>query len=99
MLRKSPYARYEYEWNNHKDKKNHNEDTGCKVVINPALSFTEADMQAICTAGRKLIDSVRSDGRDGARRLYAFILFLRYTGLPISDAVGCSVDRPQDGKL
>lgn len=70
-----------------------------KVVINPTLPFTEGEMQAIRTAALKRIDSVRADGRDGARRLHALILFLRYTGLRISDAVGCSADRLQNGKL
>ena len=35
----------------------------------------------------------------GARRTHAFILFLRYTGLRISDPVSCPVDRLRDGKL
>jgi integrase/recombinase XerD len=70
-----------------------------KVVMNPTLPFTEAEMVTIRTAALKRIDSVRSDGRNGARRLHAFSLFLRYTGLRISDAVGCPVDRLQDGKL
>ena len=70
-----------------------------KVVANPTLPFTEEEMQAIRTTALKRVDSVRADGRDGARRLHGLILFLRYTGVRISDAVGCSVDRLQDGKL
>lgn len=70
-----------------------------KVTINPTVPFDEADMQAIRTAALKRVDSVRVDGRDGARRLHVFILFLRYTGLRISDAVGCPVDRLRNGKL
>lgn len=70
-----------------------------KVTINPTLPFGDAQMLAIRTAALNRIQAVRADGRDGARRLHAFILFLRYTGLRISDAVGCSVDRLQDGKL
>jgi integrase/recombinase XerD len=38
-------------------------------------------------------------GRANAQRLRALILVLRYTGLRIGDAVGCSVDRLIDGKL
>lgn len=30
---------------------------------------------------------------------HAFILFLRYTGLRISDAISCPVDRLRDGKV
>lgn len=70
-----------------------------KVTINPTVPFDEAEMQAIRAAALKRVDSIRVDGRDGARRLHAFILFLRYTGLGISDAVSCPVDRLQDGKL
>lgn len=70
-----------------------------KVSINPTLPFTEVEMLAIRTAALNRIHAVRADGRDGARRLHAFMLFLRYTGLRISDAVGCSVDRLQNGKL
>ena len=70
-----------------------------KVVIHPTLPFTEGEMQAIRTAALKRIDSVRADGKDGARRLHALILFLRYTGLRISDAVGCPADRLQNGRL
>lgn len=70
-----------------------------KVVMNPTLPFSEAEMLAIRTAALNRIHAVRADGRDGARRLHALILFLRYTGLRISDAVGCSVDRLRNGKL
>jgi hypothetical protein len=34
-----------------------------------------------------------------ARRTRALALFLRYSGLRISDAVGCAADRVQNGKL
>jgi hypothetical protein len=67
--------------------------------MNPTLPFTEGEMQAIRTAALNRIHAVRADGRDGARRVHAFILFLRYTGLRISDAVGCPVERLQSGKL
>ena len=70
-----------------------------KVSIHPTLPFTEAEMLAIRTAALNRIDAVRADGRHGARRLHAFILFLRYTGLRISDAVGCPADRLQNGKV
>lgn len=70
-----------------------------KVTINPTLPFSDARMLEIRTAALNRIQVVRADGRDGARRLHAFILFLRYTGLRISDAVGCSADRLQNGKL
>lgn len=70
-----------------------------KLVVHPTLPFTEGEMQAIRTAALKRIDSVRADGRDGARMAHALVLFLRYTGLRISDGVGCSADRLQNGKL
>lgn len=70
-----------------------------KVAMNPTLPFSEGEMTAIRTAALKRIHSVRADGRDGARRVHALILFLRYTGLRISDAISCPVDRLQNGKL
>jgi integrase/recombinase XerD len=70
-----------------------------KVAMNPTLPFTEGEMTTIRTAALKRVHSVREDGRNRARQAHALILFLRYTGLRISDAVSCPVDRLQDGKL
>jgi site-specific recombinase XerD len=70
-----------------------------RVVQRPTLSFSQEEMIRIIAAANEMIRTVRSDGRDRARRVRALVLLLRYTGLRISDAVGCPIDRLQDGKL
>jgi integrase len=56
-------------------------------------------MLAILATATKKIAEVRTQGKNRARRLRALVLFLRYTGLRISDAIGCAADRLRDGKL
>lgn len=70
-----------------------------KVVLRPTLPFSHEEMARIMAAAMKKIENVRADQRNKARRLRAFVLLLRYTGLRISDAVGCSVERLKDGKI
>jgi integrase/recombinase XerD len=69
------------------------------VKQNPTLPFSHKQMQAILTAAAEGIAHASPQGRNRARRLRALVLFLRYTGLRISDAVGADVDRLQNGKL
>lgn len=65
----------------------------------PTLPFTHDEMTRILTAAEKGIHaSTSADRRAKWRRARALILFLRYSGLRISDAVGCGVERVQDGK-
>jgi integrase len=70
-----------------------------KVRQNPTLPFSHEEMLAVLAAAAKNITGASEQGRNRARRLRALVLFLRYTGLRISDAVGCDVDRLQRGKL
>jgi integrase/recombinase XerD len=70
-----------------------------KIRPNPTLPFSQEEMLAIFTAASKRLIDVRPAGKNRARQLKALALFLRYTGLRISDAVGCAVDRLQNGKL
>ena len=70
-----------------------------KVRPNPTLPFGYEEMLAILAAAAKGITNASMQGKNRARRLRALVLFLRYTGLRISDAVSCDVDRLQDGKL
>lgn len=70
-----------------------------KIRQNPTLPFSHEEMLAILTASAKKITEVKAQGRNRARRLRALVLFLRYTGLRISDAVGCAAERLQNGKL
>jgi integrase len=70
-----------------------------KIRLKPTLPFSHEELLAILGAASKKILQVRPEGRNRARRLRALVLFLRYTGLRISDALGCAADRLVDGKL
>ena len=70
-----------------------------KVTLRPALPFSREEMIRILAAASESIRRVRSDGRNRARRLRALVLLLRYTGLRISDAIGCPIERLKDGKI
>jgi len=70
-----------------------------KIRPTPTLPFSPEEMLTILAAATKKVSEVRADGRNRARRTRALALFLRYTGLRISDAVGCEVGRLQKGKL
>jgi integrase/recombinase XerD len=72
---------------------------GPKIRPNPTLPFSQEEMLAILATATKKIAEVRTQGKNRARRLRALVLFLRYTGLRISDAIGCAADRLRDGKL
>jgi integrase/recombinase XerD len=56
-------------------------------------------MTHILAAAETNIRKIQPHGMANAIRLRALILLLRDTGLRISDAVGCSVDRLAGGKL
>jgi len=70
-----------------------------KVSMRPTLPFSHDEMVRILAATSKRISACQPHGRDNARRLRGLVLLLRYSGLRISDAVSCSVDRLIDGKL
>jgi integrase/recombinase XerD len=70
-----------------------------KIRPKPTLPFSHEEILAILAAASKKISEVRVQGKNRARRLRALVLFLRYTGLRISDALGCAADRLVDGKL
>lgn len=70
-----------------------------KVTLRPTLPFSQDEMIRIVAAATNKVETARPDRRNKARRVRAFVLLLRYTGLRISDAVGCSVERLKDGKI
>lgn len=70
-----------------------------KVRPNPTLPYSQEEMLAILAESAKQINEAKALAGNKARRLRALVLFLRYTGLRISDAVGCAADRLQNGKL
>lgn len=66
----------------------------------PTLPYTHEEMTRILAGvEKKIADAGATDRRAKWRRTRALILFLRYSGLRISDAVGCGIERVQDGKL
>ena len=70
-----------------------------KIRPNPTLPFSQEEMLRILKAAAEKITAAKPAAKNKARRLRTLILLLRYSGLRISDAVGCSADRLQDGKL
>jgi integrase/recombinase XerD len=70
-----------------------------EIEDRPTLPFSHDEMTRILVAAEANITKIQPEGLDNAIRLRALVLLLRYTGLRISDAVGCSVDRLVDGKL
>lgn len=70
-----------------------------KIRPNPTLPFSPDEMLKILSTVAQRISEREGPAKVKAMRLRALVLLLRYTGLRISDAVGCSVDRIQDGKL
>jgi hypothetical protein len=61
--------------------------------------FSQEEMLAILASATKKIAEVRTHGKNRACRPQVLVLFLRYTGLRISDAIGCAAGRLRDGKL
>jgi integrase/recombinase XerD len=70
-----------------------------KVSLRPTLPFSQEEMIRILGAATQKIEEARADRRDKNRRMRVLVLLLRYTGLRISDAVGCSTERLKGGKI
>jgi site-specific recombinase XerD len=65
----------------------------------PTLPFSDEEMNRILAAAEANIRKIQAHGTENAIRLRALVLLLRYSGLRIGDAVGCSFDRLAGGKL
>jgi integrase len=70
-----------------------------KVNEPPVLPFTRQEWVRILAACDEYRDNYGRLGHSNARRLRAFLLLLRFSGLRIGDAVALSRDRIADGKL
>jgi len=71
-----------------------------KVHDRPTLPYSSKEMRSILDEASERIQTMRTAAsRNNARRLRALILLMRYSGLRISDAVQCSVDKLHDGRL
>jgi integrase/recombinase XerD len=64
-----------------------------RVPPNPTLPFKPAEMRSIIAAIDQYPDKAGKTGQENAQRLRALVLFLRYSGLRIGDAVRCSIDQ------
>ncbi len=70
-----------------------------KIRPNPTLPFSPDEMMKILATGAQRINEREGRAKVKAMRTRVLVLLLRYTGLRISDAVGCAVDRIQNGKV
>jgi len=69
------------------------------VADPPTMPYTRAEVTALLAACEQFTDWHGQTDRENARRLRAFILFLRYSALRIGDAASCPVDRLQSNRL
>jgi site-specific recombinase XerD len=58
-----------------------------KILFKPTMPFTHEEMARILTATDTYREESAANGMENARRLRAFVLILRYTGMRISDVV------------
>ena len=70
-----------------------------KFTARPTLPFTHEEMIRILQACDRYRDGYGRPGQLSARRLRAFVLLLRYSGMRIGDAVGCATERLAGNKL
>ncbi len=70
-----------------------------KVIARPTLPFTREEMIQVLQACDRYRDSYGRLRQMNARRLRAFVLLLRYSGMRIGDAVSCSTDCLDGNKL
>jgi integrase/recombinase XerD len=69
-----------------------------KLKSPQTLPFAQDEMMRINAAATQRV-LMAPAGSNKARQLRALVLLLRYTGLRISDAVGCATNRLRDGKI
>jgi integrase/recombinase XerD len=70
-----------------------------KVKDVPTMPFKRDEMSALLAACEQYTDWHGRTGQENACRLRAFILLARYSGLRISDAASCAVDRLSGNRL
>jgi integrase len=64
-----------------------------KVSLKPTMPFTHEEMCRILGAVDIYCRETPANGRENARRLRAFVLLLRYSGMRISDVVNLTTER------
>ena len=63
------------------------------------MPYSPDEVSALLAACGQYIDWRGRPGQENARRLRAFLLFARYSGLRIGDAASCAVDRLSGNRL
>ena len=69
-----------------------------RIKPRPTMPFSQDEMLRIGAAAAQRVLTAPA-GSNKSRQLRALVLLLRYSGLRISDAVGCSTDRLRAGKI
>jgi integrase/recombinase XerD len=64
-----------------------------KLSLKPTMPFTHEEMSRILAAIDIYCQETSANGRENARRLRAFVLLLRYSGMRISDVVNLTAER------
>lgn len=70
-----------------------------KATDPPTMPYTRNEIAALLAACDQLTDWHGQAGQENAQRLWAFVLFLRYSALRIGDATSCPVDRLAGSRL
>ena len=70
-----------------------------KVTDPPTMPFTRNEVTALLRACEEFTDWHGNKDEDNARRLRAFLLLLRYSGLRVGDAASCPVERLSGNRM
>jgi integrase/recombinase XerD len=70
-----------------------------KISFRPTMPFTHEELGQILAAVDTYRRETPANGLENARRLRAFVLVLRYTGMRISDVVNLSAERISGNRL
>jgi integrase len=65
----------------------------------PTMPYTPEEIGKMLAACEKFTDWHGNPGQENAQRLRAFILFLRYSALRVTDAASCPIDRLAGNRL
>jgi integrase/recombinase XerD len=70
-----------------------------RVSLKPTMPFTHEEISRILEAVDVYCQETPANGRENARRLRAFVLILRFTGMRVSDVVGLTAERFDGNRL
>jgi integrase len=70
-----------------------------KVTAPPTMPFSREEMVKILAACEEYPDNYGRTGQQGAKRLRAFVLLLRYSGMRIGDTAACATAQVKGDRL